>query len=98
VAVKVTLAPTATDVTDEVSVVVVTVEPVGACQKSPQPAKSGASASVNSITAIPVQLRLLFIEFALCTVQNIRERKHCQCGSQWFDGNRANFAQTTVMA
>jgi hypothetical protein len=65
-------------VTDGVSVVVVVVEPVGAFQKSPQPAKNCATASVSSITAIPVQLRLLFIEVSLCGVQNIHERKHCQ--------------------
>jgi hypothetical protein len=76
----VTLAPTAGVVVDAVSVVVEAVVPVdpGACQKSPQPARSGATASVSSIRAIPVQSGLLFIESPLCCVKNMDERKYCQ--------------------
>jgi hypothetical protein len=64
-AVKSTLAPTAADVGDAVSVVVVVVAPVGACQKSPQPARNGNTASISSRRPIPPYRDVFFIEILL---------------------------------
>jgi hypothetical protein len=47
VAVSVTLAPTVGVVVDGVSVTVLTVVPVGACQKSPHPARNGTTATAK---------------------------------------------------
>jgi hypothetical protein len=48
VAVNVKFAPVAGVLVDAVSVVVLVVVPVGACQKSPQPDRNGAHASISS--------------------------------------------------
>ena len=48
VAVSVKLAPAVGVLVDAVSVVVLVVEPVGACQKSPQPDRNGANASISN--------------------------------------------------
>jgi hypothetical protein len=58
VAVKVTLAPTVGVEVDDVSVTVLTVEPVGACQKSPHPTENGKTAIAKTSKALPFLINL----------------------------------------
>jgi hypothetical protein len=79
VAVKVTLAPSTGVEVDDVSVVVVAVVPVGACQKSPQPLSSGATASISSIRTMPPQTDLSFtILFLQLVPAERKKREHCR--------------------
>jgi hypothetical protein len=61
VAVNVSLVPTVVEVEDAVSVTVLDVEPVGACQKSPHPVPNPTSSGIVSPRRIRVLLALLFI-------------------------------------
>jgi hypothetical protein len=82
VAVKVKDWPAVGAVVGRVSVVVVAVppdEPLGACQKSPQPARNGAVASPSNIRIFPRRTALGCIGRPLSWVRKMDERSFCLC-------------------
>jgi hypothetical protein len=74
VAVSVKLVPVVTVVAEEVSVVVVEVVPVGACQKSPQPDRNGTNASIIINISSAVFLRTGMYSI-LCPFRRVGEEE-----------------------